>query len=183
MKSLECSKAVKDKIKKYCSKIKKAKKSGLGLCLTGQYGRGKTSLSIHILKKAALAEYSIYFSTLAELLSDIKMSFGFEGEELKKYQFQLDKNYIETSFLVLDNVGQEYRRDGSDFVPIIFDEIIRKRKANGKVTIITTNKDPKKLKEVYGGALFSILQSSLKIIKVSGKDHRKNRGDELWRNL
>ncbi len=183
LKGLECAKTVKEKIKKYCSRIKKAEKAGLGLCLFGEYGRGKTSLAIHILKKASLAEYSIYFSTLAELLSDIKTSFGFEGEELKEYQFQLDKNYIETNFLVVDNVGQEYRRDGSDFVPIVFDEIIRKRKANGKITIITTNKDPKKLKEVYGGALFSILQSSLKIIKVSGKDHRKNRGEELWGSL
>lgn len=183
IKGLDSSRIVKDKIKKYCAKIKKAKKLGLGLCLYGKFGRGKTFISVHILKKALAAGYSSYFVTLSEILSEIKTGFGYQGNELASIELERDRNFIRSKFLVVDNVGQEYRRTDNDFVPIVFDEIIRKRKANGHVTIITTNKDPKKLKELYGGALFSILESSLKIIQVRGKDHRKGFSDKLWRNL
>jgi len=183
LKGLNCSKTVKDKVKKYCSKIKKAKKMGLGMCLYGNYGRGKTSLGIHVLKKASASGYSIYFATLAEILNEIRTSFGYSGEELSLCQLNQDRQFIQSDFLVIDNVGQEYRRSETDFVPIVFDEIIRKRKANRNVTILTTNKEPNKLKEVYGAALFSVLESSLKLIQVRGKDHRKGMSDNLWREL
>lgn len=183
IKSLDCSKTVKDKVKRYCLKIKKVKKLGLGICFYGKFGRGKTSLSIHVLKRAALTNSSIYFVTLAEMLNEIRVSFGYSGEELTNIQIKQDKNFVESDFLVIDNVGQEYRRDNSNFIPIVFDELMRKRKSNGKVTILTTNKDPNKLREVYGSALFSILESSLKIIEVRGKDHRKGQSDKIWRSL
>lgn len=183
LKGLTCSKTVKDKIQSYCNKIDKAFNLGLGLCLYGQYGRGKTFLSTYILKKASLAGYSIYFSTLAEMLNNIRRSFDLSPEQKDIYEYELDKNYIETQFLVIDNVGSEYRRDNSTFVPIIFDEMIRKRKFNNNVTIITTNKEPSKLREVYGEAVYSILESSLKLLKIRGKDNRLGRSEKLWKEL
>ena len=183
IKGAKCSKTAKDKIKRYCLKLKKAKKMGLGLCLYGKFGRGKTSLAIHVLKKASMSGFSVYFLTLSEILNEIKSSFNYEGEELSKIEYERDKNLVQSKFLVIDNVGQEYRRSDNDFVPIVFDEIIRKRKSNHNVTIITTNKDPKKLKELYGGALYSILESSLKKIEIRGTDHRRGLGDKLWREL
>lgn len=183
LKGLKCSTIVKDKIKRYCSKIKNAKKYGLGLCLFGQYGRGKTFLSTHILKKAVLAGYSIYLTNLAELLNDIKMSFNLEGEELKNHHIEMDKYYIESDFLVMDNLNQEYKRIGSDFTAVMLDEFLRKRNSNKKVTILTTNSDPNKLKGSYGSAVFSILQGCTKLIKVTGKDNRKDKSEELWKKI
>ena len=67
-------------------------------------------------------------------------------------------NFIATrKILILDDLGQEYRAK-SGFAETNFEELIRWRFNNSRITIISGNATPKTIKEVYGQSFSNFIE-------------------------
>lgn len=155
---------VKDMIKRYCQG------SYWNITLaSGTYGNGKTRLSLYIL--ACLAYQGIYH---VKTPSDIQESGYWSALDIVKKlktetfdskQYQLNKFY-RAQVLLIDDLGQEDKRDSGDIAGIL-----KVREENQRKTIITTNLQPKEMDKRYTGRIASRIANG--VFDVIGGDYRK----------
>lgn len=134
------------------------------LLLHGNYGTGKSHLSVAITKKLMEQGKECLFLSLPKLLTKIKDTYNNKGvteEELLSVIEQVD-------LLVLDDLGAEHNTDWA--VSKVF-EILDDR--SGKSTIYTTNLNSKELRERFNERNFSRLMENTQIIMMNGKDYRR----------
>ena len=72
----------------------------------------------------------------------------------------------EVDFLILDDLGQEFISLTSEHQIAEMDLLFRKRIAEKKNTIITTNSSQEKIKERYKERIYSLLQKRTVHIKI-----------------
>jgi DNA replication protein DnaC len=115
--------------------------------------------------------YTGYFITIKELFDMIKKSWTDED-------FEKTKNHIyNCQFLVLDDLGTEYRKDGSDWALTELDGLMRHRYYKKLPLIITTNSNLEMLTEKYAQRIVSLFQErSLITTIVSKEDYRPKLG-------
>lgn len=134
------------------------------LLLYGNYGTGKSHLSIAATKKLMAKGYNCLFLSLPKLLTKIKDTYNNDGiteDELLKAIQQVD-------LLVLDDIGAEHH---TEWVSTKLFEVMDDRA--GKSTIYTTNLNSKELREKMNERNFSRLMENVKVIKMNGEDYRR----------
>ncbi|MDC3414294.1 ATP-binding protein [Terrihalobacillus insolitus] len=134
------------------------------LLLHGNYGTGKSHLSVSVTKKLMAKGYECLFLSLPKLLTKIKETYNNKGiteDELLEVIQHVD-------LLVLDDIGAEHH---TEWVNAKLFEILDDRA--GKATIYTTNLDSKELKTRVNERNFSRMMENTKIIKMNGKDYRR----------
>lgn len=138
---------------------------GKGIMFLGGVGRGKTHLA------GAIARYVIenhhvpvMFKSYAMILEEIKINFEGDKKELERV--------CNTPLLVMDDLGQEKQ---SDWNKEILFKIINSRYESMSPIVVTTNCTPMSLQDNIGEAIFSRLFEMCDKVKVSGKDHRKEK--------
>lgn len=155
---------VKDMIKRYC----RDKYWNITLA-SGDYGNGKTRLSLYIL--ACLAYKGIYHvknpTNIQEAgyWSALDIVKKLKTETFDSKQYQLNKFY-RTQVLLIDDLGQEEKRDSGDIAGIL-----KVREENQRKTIITTNLSPSEMDERYTGRIASRIANG--VFDVIGGDYRK----------
>ena len=173
---------VKQEIMSYIQNLDNVFKSGLSVCFIGSNGVGKTLAAILILKEAYKKGYSIYFTTLSELLEKTKESYDDKFEEREIFH-EWYSGLQEVDFLVLDDFGGEYiPKDFGKYTVSRCDLLFRFRRRNNLPTILTTNLTQEEFLERYGSALKSIINSRFKIIVIHGLDFRLSQGKQ-WNRL
>lgn len=147
------------------------KDDGRGIIFCGPVGRGKSLSSMKILMKLVDKGYTGYFITIKELFDMIKKSWTDED-------FEKTKNHIyNCDFLVLDDLGTEYKKDGSDWAITELDGLMRHRYYKKLPLITTTNSNLEMLKEKYAQRIVSLFQErSLITTIVSKEDYRPKKG-------
>lgn len=150
---------------------------GKGLMLYGRNGTRKTTLATTILtelqyKSKSLAYYGFYirFSEWQRCLTDTFTSEVTERVVEAKTMLEKTNN---APFVILDDVGQEYRNAKSGFTQDKFHELVRIRYESAKPTIITTNLDPEQMREVYGASFDSFRHDAFEEVLMLGRDTRK----------
>ena len=134
------------------------------LLLYGNYGTGKSHLSIAVTKELMAEGYNCLFLSLPKLLTKIKDTYNNDGiteDELLKAIQQVD-------LLVLDDIGAEHH---TEWVGTKLFEVMDDRA--GKSTIYTTNLNSKELREKMNERNFSRLMENVKVIKMNGEDYRR----------
>jgi DNA replication protein DnaC len=147
------------------------KDDGRGIIFNGPVGRGKSLSAMKILMNLVDQGYSGYFLTIKDLFDLIKKSWKEEEfEKLKNHLYNCD-------FLVLDDLGTEYRKEGSDWALTELDGLMRHRYYKKLPMIITTNSNLEKLTETYAQRIVSLFQErSLIVSIVSKEDYRPKLG-------
>jgi len=167
---------VADLLRKYADRLAVAREHGLGFLFYGENGVGKTLAACWLLREAARAGASVFYTTAPEWL-DAKVR-AFRDEDFADWLREKE----EADFMVLDELGKEHRREGSSFAPASLDSLIRARASALLPTVAVTNIiDDRGLEESLGASLISIL---------SGRRFRKVefepgdfRGATLWEDL
>ena len=147
----------------YAANLKNARKEGISVWLYGSNGAGKTHLALSIQKMAIRQGYKTQFTNLSGILTLIKRSWS--NPELVEV---IEKRIKNADFLVIDDLGKEYKTDKNDFVEVTFDELIRYRCNRRKPVIITTNTAMEKIPTVYGNSVASLLTGNCIQIEMSG---------------
>lgn len=164
-----------EKVSNYLKDYKELAKKGQWLLMTGEYGIGKTHLSIAIMKKIcyiiagqAVEEYKefplsyfrekivtrpVYFSKAPEFLEEIKSAYEYdnvlESDVLAKYKYK--------KFLVIDDLGSE---KPSEWQQEKMYSILDYRYSNLKPTVITTNCDLNQLVNRIGQRVVDRIQEA-----------------------
>ncbi|WHX25135.1 ATP-binding protein [Virgibacillus halodenitrificans] len=134
------------------------------LLFTGDFGTGKSHLSIYITKKLMEQDYNCLFLSLPKLLTKIKQTYNksdITEDELLDVIQQVD-------LLVIDDIGSEQRTEWS--VSKFF-EILDNRA--GKATIYTTNLNSAELKQRVNERNFSRIMENTEVIVMKGEDYRR----------
>lgn len=168
---------IKEKIVFYCNNLKKALDKGTGYLLQGSYGLGKTWMACEILKAAIKQKYTARFTTLADTITLLTKGWY---DDQKSEEFC--QNVLEVDFLVLDDIGKEYKSEKKNIVDPVFDSLFRARANDCLPTIITSNKVHSvqteddirdTMEQTYGGSLLSLFHEHLIKVIFTGKDYRE----------
>lgn len=151
-------------IEDYVDNLKSYHHDGKGIIFNGPVGRGKSLSAMKILMGAVDKGYTAYFCTVKDLLDIIKKSWN--SEEFVKL-----KNHIwNCDFLVVDDLGVEYKKEGSDWVLTELDGLMRHRYYKKNVSIFTTNSSLDGLSEKYAERIISLFHERSLIVPIVSKD-------------
>jgi DNA replication protein DnaC len=132
--------------------------SGWGLMLTGGVGCGKTHLAVGMGIVALGLGFSVYATTLGELLLAIRASFQQEAEYSEA---ELLETVCGVDLLILDDLGMEkptaWARERLAYV-------VNQRYAVNLATIVTTNLDLDVLEEQWSGRVMSRLYGAAQAV-------------------
>lgn len=144
--------------------------AGENIIFIGDSGTGKTHLAIGLANKALAREYSVYFTTVSDMLYNLHIAKA-DNSYHKKVQQLL--NY---DLLILDELGfkQLPKYSADDFFTVI------SKRYENKSTIITTNKDFTDWSEIFADELLSraIIDRVMHhayIMNIKGKSYRMNK--------
>jgi hypothetical protein len=162
---------------------------GLGLCLIGQPGHGKTVLSTVIaqtlIRSVTLDALSttqgvrptrpIYFSYYPEMLDLAKkaMNNDDDADSLIDALYGRGQDIDTVRVLILDDLGKEHTT-ASKWAEHFFDHLLRSRFDRGLPTIITSNVPLDAWRDVYGISMSSFAHEALLTIGILSPkgDHR-----------
>lgn len=166
-----------NKFQKYIKNITKVYEKGIGLFLFGDSGSGKTCSSSILLKEIIKAGYSARFTMLSEIITVFA-----EGWYDTEKRIEFIESICEVDFLIIDDVGREFRSIKSDLNRAAFDSVFRGRANDNLPTIITSNYnfleekdsvDEINLAREYGHNLISLFKEHLIECPLIGFDFRK----------
>jgi len=157
-----------DEVMVYVDNIERAKKSGISLYLWGPNGSGKTLLAVSVLKAILRKGYSGQMTSLGGIIETY--TDGWYNPNKKEIFNERIRN---VDFLLIDDIGKEYKAKGSDIVEVAFDNLIRYRSFRNKPFILTSNIDINNLSTTYGKSLASLLFGKCVSILVKGVDYRR----------
>lgn len=119
-------------LRSYLRNIEDMMDRGEGLLLWGPNGHGKTSAAIIVAMEARRRGASVLFTQAETLRASVLDKTMFSDEK------SLMERAKEVDLLVLDDLGKEHTGE-TGFAERIFENLIRERSANRRVTIMTTN--------------------------------------------
>jgi hypothetical protein len=132
-------------------------------------GIGKTRLGLYTL--ARLAKQGVYRTRDVHTIQDagyfsaLEIAKSLKTESYDKKQFQM-RNYCRSRVLMIDDLGQENKRDSGELAGII-----KIREEKSLKTIITTNLTPHELEERYSDRVKSRIIRGM--FEVKGEDKRQ----------
>jgi DNA replication protein DnaC len=133
-----------------------------GITLHGTVGCGKTHLAAAILRHAQTKGYSIHFATEDGIFDTFKQLWE-DPTGSSNYLAKLQK----VRFLVIDDMGI---RKPTEYVSDRYEAIINTRYSNMRPTIITTNRRPQLLEELYERQLSRLKENT--VLHMVGPDMR-----------
>jgi len=141
-------------------------KVGFGLLLHGEYGTGKTLLSVLIAKELVKLGYNVYFATFSQMVDEFTRGWGNASEKVR-----FESKVVKSDVFFLDDIGKEFQAK-NNLSESTFDHVMRQRALDSRPTFITTNMNMSELKSGYGGAIFSLLTERMIDHHVVGQDYR-----------
>lgn len=163
-----------DKAKKatirYLKELEVMKQKGIGLMYVGPPGPGKTTAAMICMKYLVRANWTVFCTSLGEIVEQIQKSWGDKGDDRDSEEFL--NRCRRADFLYIDDVGKEHRGQ-SGFVPTVFDNLIRYRVQHRLPTFLSTNLTQTELEGNYGEAVMSLIEGKVLPITVLGDDYRR----------
>lgn len=155
-------------IQRYCEDLPTARSGGKGFTMLGENGAGKTGMSCLVLSAALREGYRVAYLTAHDYLTTIPGTW--RDPDLKEWLDDL----IQADWLVLDEMGKEFRREDASKLAEI-DSLLRARRGAMKPTIVVSNLSFKDFKAVYGASIDSILADRNKMLIYEPGDYRKSK--------
>ena len=141
--------------------------NGNGLIITGPCGTLKSSYGAAILLACFKAGINGRMELVMSLLDELSV---LERENKSAYAQRMQV-LCQVSVLVLDDLGAEGTRP--DYVKSKLEQIVFRRHANNKTTIVTTNKNCQELKYMYSERIMDRLTAKCLVLETKGPSQRR----------
>jgi len=152
----------------YVRKISCNLQQGIGLILMGANGVGKTHTAVAIAKHVLLRTPRVLYLTGPDLIEALIHDQPYTEDMTIRVAVKTRE------FLVIDDLGSEYRGSGSGYSELNYLNLLRTRMQQlGKATLFTTNLDREGLEQAYGPGMISLLAECCLPLTLSGQDIRK----------
>ncbi|HEY4601233.1 MAG TPA: ATP-binding protein [Cerasibacillus sp.] len=141
------------------------------LLLVGNYGTGKSHLSVAITKELMAKGYTCLFLSVPKLMTKIKTTFNSNSDHTESDIFDLIES---VDLFVLDDLGAEYtniKNKNDNWTHTKLFEVLDNR--SGKPTIFTTNLRSDQLEIKMNERNLSRILDGTEIIKMDGPDYRR----------
>lgn len=158
---------VRARVAEYLENLETNLENGHGLFLYGSTGLAKTGIASIVLMEAIKKGRSGYFTTLDQC---VDLYAGGWKDEDKKVLYQ--ELILDSDVLVLDEVGNEARTN-NNLTSNCLNDVVRRRANNLQTTIMTSNLYFKKVRDVYGDEVYSILNECTTPLEFNGTDFRQ----------
>lgn len=155
--------------KRYLKSLASMKEQGVGILFGGPPGPGKTTIAVIILKYLARAEWTVWMTSLGDIVENIQKSWDKDTED--EHSEFLEK-CRSVNFLLIDDLGKEHSGP-TGFSGTIFDNLVRHRVQHRLPTFFTTNLNRQGIKNRYGDALVSLVEGKCAVIIVDAGDVRR----------
>ena len=152
-----------DIVTEFCDNMEGKFKRGIGIYLYGPNGTGKTAMLCYILRKTLIKKIPSFYITMYDLFTMIRS--GFDNE----FQNELSKDIMDMDFLIIDEVG---KIKTTEFVVFEFENMIRRRINQRKVTALASNYTVVELQKAFGDSIISLIRGNTKTFMVGGRDLR-----------
>lgn len=153
-------------VKAYADEFKRHLRTGAGLILTGPPGTGKSHLAAATLLQLAPDHLCLY-TTVSQLIRAVRDTWRKDSETSEK---QLIKRLgSDVDLLVLDEVGVQY---GTDAERNLLFDILDRRYADMRPTILLSNLHGDGLKEVLGERLYDRMRETQRMVTFTGESYR-----------
>jgi DNA replication protein DnaC len=162
---------------KYLEKAEAYVRHGIGLVLHGDRGTGKTLFATLWLKGMIARGFDGQFSTFQDIL-DLYQSSWRKDDEKRAFE----RRVVNATLLVIDDIGRE-NQGRLGVAGELVDRVIRNRVSAQRPTVITTNKTPEELAELYSLNALSLLSGCTRMIEFVGTDYRPEGRDRDDREI
>ncbi len=163
-------------IEGYLDKLDEAVREGVGLYLYGDSSIGKTFIASVLCNEIDDRRTGMYsYMVTADELNEAWIE---DDDDLPGSSLVFSCS--DAQFLVIDDVGREYRAN-SGFFERRFGSLLRKRRQDNLTTIITSNLDPKEFCEIYGKGSAEIAKECMIVIHLKGPNVRDKIASEMAR--
>lgn len=156
-------------VQEYILSLEDNFRNGRGIVFYGPNGTGKTSLGCMILKAALRVDHSAQVGAWP-LILDARTQAWNNPAALQEFRLRI----FHTEFLQIDDLGKEVG-SGKELSVSVLDMVLRHRAGRNRPTILTTNADPVRIRQVYGDSVASLLNGRFSAVPVLGADLR-----EIW---
>ncbi|MDO4794060.1 MAG: ATP-binding protein [Filifactor alocis] len=138
--------------------------------LWGNTGLGKSYMSCCVAKRAMDDCKTVIYFTVRELIHCLE-TYTFRREEYEKFYKHSTRNLIfESDLLIIDDLGTEMV---NQFVEAELFHIINSRIEKQKQMLISTNKSPLELRELYKERIYSRMVKHFNFYRFVGEDIRR----------
>jgi DNA replication protein DnaC len=152
-------------VDKYLEDFKYNYHYGMGLCLHGPLGTGKTLVATHILRATLRAGYTGYFIQFKELFH--AWASAWKDEESKE---QVETHMKRADMLVLDELSTD-PRNSTGYLTDGLEAVMRHRYNNNLPTILTTNMTEDQISAEFSRP-YSLISGVTKWLLLNGADYR-----------
>jgi len=137
------------------------------LILAGEYGAGKTGLTVALLRVLAERGQSVLFVNAPAMLRRVRATYGKSDAETESAVID---SLAEVEVLAIDDVGKERLTEWA--TELLYD-VVNRRYSDGRRTIVTTNLGVDRLEIHLGSATFWRLYEKSQFLRVEGNLRRK----------
>ncbi len=137
------------------------------LILAGEYGAGKTGLTVALLRVLAEQGKSVLFVNAPAMLRRVRATYGKQEAETEGAVID---SLAQVEVLAIDDIGKERLTEWA--TELLYD-VVNRRYSEGRRTIVTTNLAVDRLEIHLGSATFWRLFEKSRLVHVTGNLRRR----------
>lgn len=157
--------AFRSRVLPYRKRIDRAFQEGYGLIFLGDNGTGKTLFVCYLLGRAVQLGYSVYYTTLKGLDTDIKL--GYSDHAWRRRLAMM----LESDFLAIDELGKGHASEHN--IVSELEHIVKGRYDNGDPTLLASNLTLSDLSTLYGPTMQSMMGGRFSQVALETGDFRE----------
>lgn len=145
--------------------------SGKGFMFYGPFGTGKSTLSMNIAKTACDMNFKCKVREFSEIVKIAQTGTEIDSED----NCDILNEITNSDIYCIENIEYVYSKQNSDFVKMLFDNIISLTSKYSVSLIITTNMKPIDINKKFNEHVYSVIHETCQILEVPGIDVRLNK--------
>lgn len=154
----------------YINNLQSNINSGKGILFYGSFGTGKSTLSMNIAKYACNMNFKCKVREFSEIVKISQTGTEIDSENT----YDILNEIVNCDLYCIENIEWVYNKLNSDYVKMLFDNVISLASKYSVALIITTNMKPIEINKKFNEHIYSVLHEICYVYEVPGIDIRLN---------